>query len=226
MFLSGSPPTQQLVLAFGSRDLLSGQAMDQVRSAHPNAQIVGCSTAGEICGSRVLDETLTVTAVSFANTRVETAETRLLDANDSRDAGRRVAGSAAGRGIGSRPGDFGRAQGQRQPTGQRNDRDAACRSRRHRGLVRGRCPFLKRRWFISTGRPAKAGSSRSDFTASSFGSATARSAGGILSAPSGWSLARWAMCFTSWTANRRSRYTKNTSAHTRPDCPRAGCAFR
>jgi hypothetical protein len=89
----------QLVLAFGSPELLSGPPMTQVKQAHPNAQIVGCSTAGEIFGSTVLDDSLTVTAVCFSDTGIQAAETVLQDATDSSEAGRRLAAALPTAGL-------------------------------------------------------------------------------------------------------------------------------
>jgi len=81
----------QLVLAFGPESLLSGEVMKKVRSSHPKAQIVGCTTAGEIHGLRVFDDSLSVTAVRFDNTQILTAETQIKNASDSIDAGQRLA---------------------------------------------------------------------------------------------------------------------------------------
>jgi hypothetical protein len=89
----------QLVLAFGAPELLSSPAMSQVREAHPKAEIVGCSTAGEIYGSHVFDNTLTVTAVAFSDTHVRAAETLLRDAADSSHAGRRLAAALPSEGL-------------------------------------------------------------------------------------------------------------------------------
>jgi len=61
----------QLVLAFGARTVLEqGEPLAQLRERHPCARIVGCSTAGEICGTRVLDGSLVATAVRFDRARV------------------------------------------------------------------------------------------------------------------------------------------------------------
>jgi hypothetical protein len=82
----------QLVLVFGSESVLgSGPALDDVRRAYPAARVVGCSTAGEICGTRVADETLVATAVHFEHARIEGAH--LPIGNDSHETGRRLAGT-------------------------------------------------------------------------------------------------------------------------------------
>ncbi len=62
----------QLVFVFGSTAIIKNrQQFDAIRSMYPKAKLVGCSTAGEICGTRVLDDSLIMTAVHFEKTRVE-----------------------------------------------------------------------------------------------------------------------------------------------------------
>lgn len=68
----------QLVLMFGARSILrKGRLLDEVKSAYPGAHLFGCSTAGEICGPRVSDNTLVVTAVNFEHTRLRGAQIRI-----------------------------------------------------------------------------------------------------------------------------------------------------
>jgi hypothetical protein len=79
----------QLVLAFGSTESLRcGGRMADLRSVYPGARVIACSTAGEICGTRVTDNSIVATAVGFDHTDVRTAQVALDDANDSRAAGR------------------------------------------------------------------------------------------------------------------------------------------
>lgn len=88
----GDPITDaDLVLLFGSRDLLlDRKVMGEVRRAHPDAQLVGCSTAGEIFDTQVTDDTLVATAIRFDHATVHGATTRIRDAADSFDAGLRL----------------------------------------------------------------------------------------------------------------------------------------
>lgn len=82
----------QIVLIFAARPVLEdGALFEQIRSAYPNAHLCGCSTAGEIHGTRVLDDSLVLTAVKFDKTRVEAARIRLADATSSHDAGKQLA---------------------------------------------------------------------------------------------------------------------------------------
>lgn len=77
----------QLVLVFGSTDMLHADNFAAIRAAYPDAVIAGCSTAGQIGGTSVTDDTLAVTAISFADTRVAIAVTRIDDMAQSRACG-------------------------------------------------------------------------------------------------------------------------------------------
>ncbi len=81
-----------LVLAFASKEVLAGgQILPQVCAAHPRACVVGCSTAGEIAGTKVGDDSLVATAVTFEQSRVRAAQLALAEVADSYEAGRRLA---------------------------------------------------------------------------------------------------------------------------------------
>jgi hypothetical protein len=81
-----------LVLVFGGRTLLDGDApLADLRAACPHAVITGCSTAGEIYGDRVLDDTVVATALTFQSSSCTAATVALADAESSADLGRRLA---------------------------------------------------------------------------------------------------------------------------------------
>jgi hypothetical protein len=64
----------QLVLLFGSPACLKEtEWQEDIRGAYPEAHWLGCSTAGEIHGTEVTDESLVATAVAFDGTRVAQA---------------------------------------------------------------------------------------------------------------------------------------------------------
>jgi hypothetical protein len=85
-------PQADLVLVFGGRHVLEGSApLRDVRAAYPKAHLAGCSTAGEIAGTRVLDDSLVTTAVRFGSSRVAEAHVDLEAGGDSRQAGARLA---------------------------------------------------------------------------------------------------------------------------------------
>jgi hypothetical protein len=88
-----------LVFVFGSGAALSDSArLDEVRHMFPGAPITGCSTAGEICSTRVHDDSLVVTAIKFAHTTVRLARVNIGDMTSSFDAGRRLAAALDPRG--------------------------------------------------------------------------------------------------------------------------------
>ncbi len=82
----------QLVLLFGSRALLKDtRHVEEVRRAYPRAHFLGCSTAGEIYGTQVLDDSLVVTALQFDHTHIEGTSTTVGEAGTSLAAGQRLA---------------------------------------------------------------------------------------------------------------------------------------
>lgn len=62
-----------LVLIFGGSAVLDAMRIDELRALFPGAVLAGCSTAGEILGVRVYDDTVVATAVSFKTSRVRAA---------------------------------------------------------------------------------------------------------------------------------------------------------
>lgn len=81
------PEAAQLVLCFGARSILTNKdTYPALKARFPNADIITCSTAGEIFGTDVYDDTLSVAAMSFAHTRVAIANVRLSDHAGSYDA--------------------------------------------------------------------------------------------------------------------------------------------
>jgi hypothetical protein len=81
-----------MVLLFGGlSDLNISGSFERVRSWYPRAHIFGCTTAGLIAGARVCDSVVTVTAIEFDYTRVETARVRIPTIEHSFDAGANLA---------------------------------------------------------------------------------------------------------------------------------------
>ncbi len=82
----------QLVLLFGSPACLQeAEWLEDIKRAYPNAHLLGCSTAGEIFGTEVRDETLVSTAISFKHTKLHGARLELSDGADSFQAGKQLA---------------------------------------------------------------------------------------------------------------------------------------
>lgn len=87
---NGNGPAD-LVLVFGGRAQLQdpGLAADLVGS-FAGAEVLGCSTAGEIHGTRVLDDSVTVTSVGFEHTTLKSVNACAGDTPDSYAVGRQL----------------------------------------------------------------------------------------------------------------------------------------
>ena len=82
----------QLVLAFGATAILQDPELTApIRKFYPTAHLLGCSTAGEVCGAQVFEDSLVVTAVHFEHTPVRMAHVRLDPQSDSQKAGETLA---------------------------------------------------------------------------------------------------------------------------------------
>jgi hypothetical protein len=82
----------QLVFLFGNRALLAEQShIDFVLKAYPAAQVVGCSTSGEICQEEVLNDNIVCTAIWFEKSTVKIVSAPIDSMDDSYNIGRRLA---------------------------------------------------------------------------------------------------------------------------------------
>lgn len=70
--------------------------MQAIRRFYPVAHILGCSTAGEICGAQVFDDSLVATAIHFEHTQVRAAQVSLDADSDGRRAGELLARALPG----------------------------------------------------------------------------------------------------------------------------------
>jgi hypothetical protein len=76
-----------LVLAFGSVKRFSeGKLQSFLKSRYPNAQIVGCSTSGEISPTGVYDDSIQITAILWEKTVQRVAQTKMSGMQSSFDA--------------------------------------------------------------------------------------------------------------------------------------------
>ena len=83
---------QTLVLVFGAPSYGERPELFKALAAeYPRSHVIGCSTAGEIDQARIHDESLTVAIVRFEKTRVKRAHAQLDAAEDSFDAGGKIA---------------------------------------------------------------------------------------------------------------------------------------
>jgi hypothetical protein len=82
----------QLVFLFGNRDLLKVQEhIDFVRKEYPSAQIVGCSTSGEIYQEEVYNSNIVCTAVWFEKTTIDITQESIHNMEDSFNVGEKLA---------------------------------------------------------------------------------------------------------------------------------------
>lgn len=86
--LGGQP---QLVFVFGSSSLVSqADHFKEAKGFYPDAHIVSCSTAGQILGTKVSDDSLDLTAIHFEDTELKVKETDIERADDSEKVGREL----------------------------------------------------------------------------------------------------------------------------------------
>jgi len=83
----------QLVFVFGNKDLLKEQQhFDHIRSVYANAEIVGCSTAGEIFQDEMLNNSIVCTAICFESTSVKVVNEQIDSPEDHFLIGQRLIG--------------------------------------------------------------------------------------------------------------------------------------
>ena len=87
----------QLVFVFGGTDVLRDPAhLKTVRGLYPEASIVGCSTAGEISGTTVSDDSIVATAVHFEHTEIRGVSAAVAEPAQSHDTGEKLVRALAG----------------------------------------------------------------------------------------------------------------------------------
>lgn len=69
----------------------ASQGLETARSAYPDAHIFGCTTGGEIQGTRVTNGSVALTAVAFDYTHVAVGRASVPDVDGSFDAGVQIA---------------------------------------------------------------------------------------------------------------------------------------
>ncbi len=86
-----------LILVFGAPDYIDNpQPILQLAKAYPHSCLVGCSTAGEILGTKLFDHSLVVSIVQFENSRLALAAAPLSNGHESFNAGRSLASQLKG----------------------------------------------------------------------------------------------------------------------------------
>ncbi|MBX2802899.1 MAG: FIST C-terminal domain-containing protein [Myxococcales bacterium] len=81
-----------LVLCFGSSSFLAeSDALHELRGAYPRSVVLGCSSAGEILGDRLQDDSLVVAVARFERTPLRRGWVEMGESQGSLDAGRALA---------------------------------------------------------------------------------------------------------------------------------------
>jgi len=77
-----------LITAFGSKQTIDEIGLHSVlRESYPKALLIGCSSAGEICDTNVLDNTVVVAFIKFNSTVVQGSMIKISEKEDSFSAG-------------------------------------------------------------------------------------------------------------------------------------------
>jgi len=80
-----------LLIYFGSKELMSDPRHYEIlRQHYPKADIVGCSTGGEIIGEDVNDNTIVTTSIQFDHTQTKVFKVLIKDVNGSHGAGSKL----------------------------------------------------------------------------------------------------------------------------------------
>lgn len=89
--------TAQLVFIFIGIDLKNqDQLLGDLQGHYPNGHLIFCSTAGEIAGDKILDESAVCTAIHFEKTQIKIHRQIITDTADSALCGQNIANALAG----------------------------------------------------------------------------------------------------------------------------------
>ncbi|MCE1248903.1 MAG: FIST C-terminal domain-containing protein [Firmicutes bacterium] len=89
-----------VVFLFGTENAFVDEVnLAGVKKVYPGALLFGCSTAGEIAGNRIFDNTLIATGIKFEHTSIATASIEISDYSESRSAGEKLAGKFEQKGL-------------------------------------------------------------------------------------------------------------------------------
>jgi hypothetical protein len=81
-----------LVLVFGSREGFSdGAFLEDLSKAYPTAYFLGCSTAGEVLETSIMDNSMAVAVCRFDFTRLRSSVVPIRSSKESFDVGNRIA---------------------------------------------------------------------------------------------------------------------------------------
>ena len=83
------PQNANLILGFGKKELIeNGELNNLLQKRFPSAQVVLCSTAGEIVGGTVQDEIVVITAIQFEKTSIKVSAQNITQFSNSFELGK------------------------------------------------------------------------------------------------------------------------------------------
>ncbi|HWC64070.1 MAG TPA: FIST N-terminal domain-containing protein [Rhizomicrobium sp.] len=211
------------MLAFGGSGTVAGPHWEDLRRRHPNAIVLGCSTGGEIHGCDVLDETISATAIRFDRTSLIAAEADIVQ--DSFEAGRKIGGALARPGLKA---VFVLSDGTRTNGSDlvRGLRDAVGSDVVLAGGLAGDGPNFGTTYVGLNAVPMPGKVAAIGFCGDKLHVGHGSSGGWDVFGPERRITRAKPMCFTNWTASRRSIFTSAISALRKlPGCPAAPCFF-
>ncbi|MFN0118776.1 MAG: FIST signal transduction protein [Elusimicrobiota bacterium] len=100
--LEGDPLTKkaQLVFVFGATNTIKDlKRLKEIKDFYPQSEIIGCSTAGEICGTRVYDDSLVVTAAHFEKSTIQVEKEKISEPSQSTTVGEKLAQKLEKKGL-------------------------------------------------------------------------------------------------------------------------------
>ena len=84
-------PNKSLIIAFGASNLFDcPDLISKLSGTYSPSALVGCSTSGEIWGTEIKDESLTIGVIQFENTETKTASSPVCDPQQSFQAGESI----------------------------------------------------------------------------------------------------------------------------------------
>lgn len=97
---SESMELADLVIVFGTKTKIKEVSLfDHIRKTYPTAFIIGCSTAGEIMDTSVMDDSVVVTAIKLMHSTIKGAKVDIKDFKNSFDAGKLLVNQIPSQGL-------------------------------------------------------------------------------------------------------------------------------
>ncbi len=81
-----------LILVFAAPEFIENScSITELSQRYPHSKMIGCSSAGEIFGSSIVDNSLSIALIKFEQTPLKIVKTEIRDTEDSFAAGERIA---------------------------------------------------------------------------------------------------------------------------------------